>query len=82
MQLNNLDVFSYKECLTADDYVAILESVGDLRETMIIKIDKNNPKGKYTVGLPHAFVEGENLKETVQEALKAFIKSTPRFPSP
>lgn len=82
MRLDNLDVFAYKERLTADDYMAILESVGDLCETMIIKIDKSNPKGKYAVSLPYTFVEGENLKETVQEALKLFIESTPRLPGP
>jgi hypothetical protein len=73
MRLDNLDFFAYKERLTADDYVAILESVGDLCETMIIKIDKSNPQGKYAVSLPYTFVEGGNLKETVQTALKLFI---------
>lgn len=75
MHLKDLNFFVQKERLTANDYIAILDTVGKLHETMIIKIDKNNPRGKYIVSLPYACVEGKDLQKAVQEALRLFIES-------
>ena len=68
-----LGILPFKGCKSANYGASYYETVGKLHETMIIKIDKNNPRGKYIASLPYARVEGKDLQKAIQEALRLFM---------